>query len=988
MMAFMSLTGWAAQDISECEVQLKGMGLYTFNGLAQKIELNVYIAGAEKPLEATAYDVVCYEEDSTTPVTSGVINAGKYFAAAKGKGEFTGETKKIAFTVNQLSIAAGTVATTPTVADAGFTYNGKAKEFTTVTVKVGTTTLEEDKDYTISYENNINAGKADAENGPKLVVTGKGNYQGTAKVGFDIAAINLPEYSATAYSFTAVTANPTYTGAEATTLPKFVVKDGTATLEEGTDYEIAWYAAGSTTPLTKTVGTGTAAKVVYANPTNAGTYTAKIFGKGNYKPGTDGITQSTWTLTIDKAPLQIYVNSVSKVYDGTTDIYGGTVDNKVSPMISYSGLVGEDAGKAEPFGKFDVVYKTVAATNANVGSWTIIATPTTGATVSSNYDPKYLENGKLTVTAKAITIAPNDAEKELETDDDPAYKGIDVSKALTDDQDNIKKAYKVIRTNDAETVGKFEDVLALQELTDAEILAAAKVPATATDAAKKAVLDPIKTTKKNYAITTGTADFTISAGKLYVYPKSVAVTYGDATPTFEVVAITGKGTEVELTKTPAVKFKDEKYATAAPKNVGTYALTLAEAPTATGYTEKDFVILDGQYTISAKALTVTLGAQTLKGKDTEEDLDEELVEIGGVVEGDVLGWKLNFNIDETDGIPTAQVETAVEGKPRQIIESPKDASYAKGYMLVPVKSTEKNPNANANYTFTVQYGKLIVGEGTAEALQFKSVDADATTIANHAGETQNVTINFAPRNAQTINSSYGTWKAGYWNTMVLPFDISVEDISKALGYAIVNVIDATGVNYNSGAPIFKFRLTMKGGYGNDEVIPANHPFAVKIADDIIVKNPKDATKDYYYDFGKQTIVAPSDLSVDAGLGCKFIGTYTTTAVGKGATNAGQYRFLPGDYDKNWIVTSKSEWNIVPFAAYIDLTTLTPEEAAAAVFTFEEIDGTTTAIRSIDADNIKRNISAEGLYNLNGMKLNSVPTQKGVYIQNGKKVIIK
>ena len=58
------------------------------------------------------------------------------------------------------------------------------------------------------------------------------------------------------------------------------------------------------------------------------------------------------------------------------------------------------------------------------------------------------------------------------------------------------------------------------------------------------------------------------------------------------------------------------------------------------------------------------------------------------------------------------------------------------------------------------------------------------------------------------------------------------------------------------------------------------------------------------------------------------------------------------------------------------------------FVFEELDGSTTAIRNVNVDDLNGKIAAEGMYNMNGMKLNTVPTQKGVYILNGKKVVIK
>ena len=58
------------------------------------------------------------------------------------------------------------------------------------------------------------------------------------------------------------------------------------------------------------------------------------------------------------------------------------------------------------------------------------------------------------------------------------------------------------------------------------------------------------------------------------------------------------------------------------------------------------------------------------------------------------------------------------------------------------------------------------------------------------------------------------------------------------------------------------------------------------------------------------------------------------------------------------------------------------------FYFEEMDGTVTAINSADADIIDVKQGAEGWYTLNGVKLDSAPTQKGIYIFNGKKVAVQ
>ena len=59
------------------------------------------------------------------------------------------------------------------------TYTGKAVT-QSVVVKKGTTVLKKDTDYTVSYRNNKNAGKA------TLIITGKGSYKDTVTKTFKI----------------------------------------------------------------------------------------------------------------------------------------------------------------------------------------------------------------------------------------------------------------------------------------------------------------------------------------------------------------------------------------------------------------------------------------------------------------------------------------------------------------------------------------------------------------------------------------------------------------------------------------------------------------------------------------------------------------------------------------------------------------------------------------------------------------------------------
>ncbi len=67
-----------------------------------------------------------------------------------------------------------------------FTYDGKAKT-PDVTVKYNSDTLKKDTDYTVTYSDNINVGKA------TVTVSGKGKYKGTVKLEFTIKS-STPEF--------------------------------------------------------------------------------------------------------------------------------------------------------------------------------------------------------------------------------------------------------------------------------------------------------------------------------------------------------------------------------------------------------------------------------------------------------------------------------------------------------------------------------------------------------------------------------------------------------------------------------------------------------------------------------------------------------------------------------------------------------------------------------------------------------------------------
>ena len=172
----------------------------------------------------------------------------------------------------------------PTLTGGPYEYDGKEKK-PQVTIKDGNKTLEEGKDYTVIYKNNVEAGTA------IVAIAGTGNYTGSVNKTFTITAKTLPSKPSTDPD------DPN--GLHITLTPETYVYDGTAKTP-----------AVTVTYEGKTLTNPTNYTVAYSNNTNAGTATVTITGKDNYQ-GT-----ATKNFTIDKADMIITKTDYSGTYDG------------------------------------------------------------------------------------------------------------------------------------------------------------------------------------------------------------------------------------------------------------------------------------------------------------------------------------------------------------------------------------------------------------------------------------------------------------------------------------------------------------------------------------------------------------------------------------------------------------------------------------------------------------------------------------------------
>lgn len=336
-----------------------------YTGTAYEPEVTVTFNGTELALDT----------DYTVAYTNNV-NAGEATVTITGTGtHFKGSVEKH-FTITAADLSGCTFAP---IADV--TYNTKAHT-PEVTVAISGRTLEADKDYTVSYASNVNAGTA------TVTVTGKGNFTGSANTTFTIAKadLNLSVYT--------ISSLCTETEVKTSTLPSnFFLAD-----ETETGFSIALTAAGGDAIFTQEPavvdgenmityqlngGTGEATFNVTVTPVSvnykAGTYDLKIqaYDKTNvsnrivFESGSAVYTGSG--IKYEKATIAGHSSGMRYTYapDVAT---GATLDAAGLPLTVGTYTVTATYSDASSYGYKTATFTITKATPTGTPSFTKIET--------------------------------------------------------------------------------------------------------------------------------------------------------------------------------------------------------------------------------------------------------------------------------------------------------------------------------------------------------------------------------------------------------------------------------------------------------------------------------------------------------------------------------------------------------------------------------------------------------------------------------------
>lgn len=247
-----------------------------------------------------------------------------------------------------------------------------------------------------------------------------------------------------------------------------------------------------------------------------------------------------------------------------------------------------------------------------------------------------------------------------------------------------------------------------------------------------------------------------------------------------------------------------------------------------------------------------------------------------------------------------------------------------------------------NITFDIEVRNLVV------------LDENSTTMPEATNGTVDVNV------LRTI-------RGGNWQTIVLPFAMTEEQVTDVFGDD-VELADFAG--YETQENEDEEIVGIKVNFNTITSIEANHPCIIKVSQDISSFSVEDVTIE-------EPEVEPTVAAVKRNKRqwSELIGTYVAqTEVPENTLFLNSNKF----YYSDGTIKMKG------YRAYFDFYDLLTEiEDGAGVKMFFNIDDEETGIKGIDQGQRTK----DDIYDLSGRKV-AQKQQKGIYIVNGKKVVIK
>ena len=348
----------------------------------------------------------------------------------------------------------------------------------------------------------------------------------------------------------------------------------------------------------------------------------------------------------------------------------------------------------------------------------------------------------------------------------------------------------------------------------------------------------------------------------------------------------------------------------------------------------------------------------------EEKLSDWCTDYGGTTEvDDVLDgntypglseWQLEMLMNWAKNDPVSEKETtrnnavyAIQNNRNPFIDYPGLEEYIWGFC------------AGDNFSYD-NYVEPVYANATL-TLASSEDNGQAIATAAASGRMYDVTLD-----GRTL------YKDGNWNTLCLPFGMTDDQVTAQLAPTKLMELDTEGT-YDNGRQTGLDGTTLYLYFKEAASIDAGKPYIVKWTGGPNLENPAFS--------GVSISNAPTEVEFTGG---KFVGTYSPV----GFTADDKTKLFLGD--DNTLYWPSADTTVNACHAYFDL-------AANAVreFKLHFGDGDGSGITDVDADtdyahrgSAVSNPLRRGWFTVSGVRLDGKPTKKGIYVNNGKKVVIE
>ena len=980
LMALLPLAGWATVDIKDATV---AAGDVVYGSTTQSLTVN-YNGPLTKDIHFTVDDKFYTKEDLSewaqdelgAALTLAELPVGTYYLNIKGVPEegFTG-TRANAFKVTEAEVTVSFTTTykgklnkiygqedpaQPTIP----TSNSALGDFTVAGLVTGDNVLEV-LDFGANGAAHYQYTGTDAKAaGYDVTITNvalKGeqpNYK--LKLADDIKFIinqvdfsetDAPEGMAWSFARTGVASKP-YNGAGQNTeyTVTYNTTGATATSLASTDFKVEY------TPISGDPN-------YEATKQYVGTYKIKITGIGTNFTGSKTFDAEGYQFAITKATgLVARVNVVSKTYDGApfTD---------AQARYTFYGLKGEDEVTGTELTSVTTFAKNVGGYNvkANLSS-AKIGTGVDAPSLADNYDLtaetvtpitvwtiiKRKANITVTTTPGQEYVAAINFDEELpntvtgltlDTETPEGTRGV-----IAADVTAVESGYTIgIVDNFVKAEGTFDYFTVTRNDTPVEVLA-------------------------NYEITPVAGKLQINPVTLTIQPYVTDITYGEAVNPQISVFYGVLPLELKEGAAPTYLYSTDNvnYNLAAEnvKDANTYYVKV-DWQSIKDYAPDGYEIVESScvpavFTINQKVIKPTAGNLTLRIGDNISLISRSVVTYADdnkkPVGEEVPTYTIGLTADNVDKDANDKITGWHSGV------TPTENTVAG---IITLAFTEDE--VNKNYKLADDYVK-----GALTLLNTYELNLGTSTIAADIADAA------ANGNEYKVTLPSLTLKANEWYPIVLPFETSALELVKQLNqYVVLNTYNVA--DSKPGNIVFSLEMG---------TINAGVPFLIKAGADL------NLTGKYFE--GKDIVAAPVAQGTMETNGSVYTGVFSAGNVllngyeldGTTADATLAYQWLShrtdtegwGTVGNYWRAASADDHHkriLTPLEAYLQV----PANNVSVRITVEDFDGQTTSIKTLSAGDLKV-ATSEGWYTINGIKLQSAPTEKGVYINNGKKVVIK